>query len=233
MKNLILLLFMILIGCSIAPTKIQRLNPETFYKRDMIVNGHEGTLVLPYQSQYSFHVEARGKLDLFTMTTCSKEETKEKAWNVTQTIKKGLFGWGKKKIDKTSEVKFSYTPSELERDRFCIMELGGYEKSGGRHSWALIDFESPKFKSKAIVICNGRTYQANGVSVCQARVGLYQSIKFKNKVIVSSKAKCGINDQGSFRIKKGRCTTIFKDIKTKELHKLTTVGYEGILVRGL
>ena len=71
----------ILVSCSTfqPPIANQKLESSKFYKRDMIINGNEGIIVLPKQQAYDMKIEARGDLDLFIMTTCSREYTKEKA----------------------------------------------------------------------------------------------------------------------------------------------------------
>lgn len=238
MKYILFMLF--LLSCSTQPEMIQKLSPKKLYKRDIIITfegtTYEGTAVLPKRDKYDFHIESRGNLDLFTMTTCSKEESKERAWNIKKTVKSGLFGWGKKKIDLKREVRFTYYPTkDLEDDGDCTMELAGYEKLQGRHSWGFIDFEHPQYNETATVICNGRNYKSNGTTVCQARHGLYQRISFNDNMIVIPDAECMIDNTSGkifeFIIKKGKCSYIFGNPKTKKYHKLTTIGYEGILIR--
>lgn len=224
--------FTLLFACNNTPVSQQSMSTEKFYKRDMIINGYEGVVVLPKQESYDFHVEARGDLDLFVMKTVSKEETKERAWNVTQTVKNGLFGWGTKKIDKPREVTFSYRPSAIELSRNSIVELGGYAVANGRHSWAFIAFEDPDtYALQATISCNGRDYVANGVSICQSHEQLFQSIKFSSAVEIAGTSQCGITGQGDYRIQKGRCVVIFKEKATGKLHKHITVGYDAILLR--
>lgn len=229
---LLCLCTLVLLSCNSAPAPQQQVSTEKFYKRDMIVNGYEGVVVLPKQESYDFHVEARGDLDLFVMKTLSKAETKERAWNVTQTVKNGLFGWGTKKIDKPREVTFTYKPSAIELSRNSVVELGGYAVSEGRHSWALIAFEDPEtYALQASISCNGRDYTANGVSVCQSNENLFQSIKFASAVEIAGTSQCGITGQGDYRIQKGRCVVIFKEKSTGKLHKHITVGYDAFLLR--
>lgn len=237
MKTFWIILLLIFIASCEETVPRQNLKAEIFYKRDMIVkvNGQvfEGAAVLKKAPKYSFHVEARGDLDLFVMTSCHKEESKESAWNVQTEIKTGLFGWGRKKIDKKREVKFDFHPTPLEADGDCAVELGGYELEKGRHSWAFIDFESENYKLPAFVECNGRAYNSKGVTVCQARSGLAQRITFKKPVDIASN-DCGIEGSGKsfeFGIKRGKCAVIFGHKESKTFHKLTLLGYEKILIR--
>lgn len=240
-KNIILLgALMALTACASQAVENQELKTNKFYKRDMIVtiNGttFEGVAVAPMASKYDFHVEARGDLDMFLMTSCHKEEQKEKGWNVKKKVRSGLFGWGSKKIDLKREVKFSYIQNSLEKDGDCTLELGGYENRKGRHSWAFIDFESEKYRLPAKMNCNGRTIKSKGTSVCQSRNGLIQDIEFPEDVIVADNNKCGIVAKKArrfeFPIPLGKCTAIFasKTLPTK-FHKLTLLGYESLLIR--
>ena len=242
MKALLLILALSMAGCSSlgALSEVtQKLDLEKFYQRDMVitVNGvtEEGTMVVPMSEKYDFMVEARGDLDMFIMNTCHKEEKKEKAWNVTKTVKSGLFGWGKKSIDVKNQASFVYYPNKLlESDGLCAMELRGLEKNPGRHSWAFIDFESPKYTMKATVLCNGREFSANGVSVCQSRVGLKQMVVFTEEVHPATNT-CGfVGDATQYEIGlvKGPCLALFIGKTSKKRFKITTIGYEDILVRG-
>ncbi|MCK5609730.1 hypothetical protein KAR91_48095, partial [Candidatus Pacearchaeota archaeon] len=146
MINMILALLstLLIVGCSALPKQI--LDPEIYYKRDMIltVDGFqgEGTLVVPDRKKHSFHVQARGHLDMFSLQTCHREWTKERAWNVK--VKSGLFGWGRE--IKKDQIKFSLMRNTLERKDYCLIELGGYEKKQGRHSWAIIDVQSSEYE---------------------------------------------------------------------------------------
>jgi len=240
MKHL-LVLMLLLSGCSsLAQEPNQKLSNEKFYKRDMIitVNGlvYEGTGVVPRAEKYDLRIEARGNLDLFTMATCHKEETKEKAWNTQTVVKGGLFGWGKKTIDVKEAITFLYVPVPgMEDDGDCPMELGGYEKLQGRHSWGFLEFEGPRYTLPATLKCNGRVINVNGVGVCQAREGLLQKIEFGEIVKpASAAANCGFSgekDKYEFSLAKGRCVAVFKGLTSNKMHKIVTLGYEDILIR--
>ena len=216
----------------------QKLTPGTHYKRDMIleVDGYqgEGLLVVPEKPVHKFHVEARGELDLFTLTTCHREWTKEKAWNVKK--KSGLFGWGRKIMKR--EVEFPLSLNPLERSDYCLTELGGYEKDKGRHSWAMVDYQ-PSDLSKflpAFVQCNGSGRNYSGVSMCQSRKGLIQSIEFTEDMLVDPDPECrGPKGQGrkfEFQLPEGKCVYLFVEkSEPHREHRLTTFGYEQILIR--
>lgn len=227
MRFLTIVCLILLASCSSVP---QKLDPKKFYKRDMDlkINGHqgEGVLVVPRKSVYKFDIKSTGKLDLFTFTTCHREQTREKA---------GQRGWFRDK----KRRKFDFKPAPIERESLaCPAELGGYERGKGRHSWGFIDFEHPALNLPALVSCNGSVYNSRGVTVCQAKVGLMQEIKFSQPVLAPEKNVCIIlksSDGGKtyrFKMPKGRCSFRFLTAKGQEKwHRLTTLGYESILIR--
>lgn len=236
--RLILLSFLSSCGTSSVLTPKQELSPNKIYKRDMLItsgdSSGEGTLVLPLKNSYKIRVEAAGNLDMFTLETCHRSWEKQKAWNVA-TKKKVLF-W-KKTIDHKNRVEFEFKPSEkFEKNQYCPVRLGGYEIKLGRHSWGFIDFETSDSILPAKVYCDGREYQSNGVTICQAREGLVQAIEFKNEVEVSPEANCSLGKTKGklfeYNIKRGRCVYAFKELSgDSRVHRLTTIGFEKVLIR--
>lgn len=216
-----------LCSCSTLQAVSNKANPETFYKRDMHITVNQtigdGAIVVPFGTEYHFEVEAKGKLDLFTFTSCHREITREKAGEG------GIFGDKKK-------VRIIFHPVEgFEDTRTCPVELGGYEISRGRHSWGFVDFEHPSLKLQARVKCNGKDRTTNGVSVCQARSGLIQEISFSEDVRTSPNPKCPL-DEISPRVYRhkspeGRCVYAFLGRDSGQIHRHTSLGYEQILVR--
>lgn len=235
-KGVAISLFLItLFGCASMRPR-QNLDPSFYYKKDMIVevNGQEGegVLVIPESEKLDFYVQARGDLDLFTLTTCHREWTKEKAWNVKRR-NQGL-GWVRRM--QTNEIKFDITPNGVEKTSYCPIDLGGYEEQKGRHSWALIDIKGKDTTLPAQVTCNGEYYRSEGVSMCQSRETLIQAIKFESEVFVAPDPECDLGkNKGSyfeFPIKLGKCVYLFREAKKPHRdHRLTTYGYEKILIR--
>ena len=201
----------------------QKLDPNVFYKRDIqiSINGKKaiGAVVVPRAESYHFEIKTPGRLDLFTLTTCHREETFEAL--------------------STKVRSFDFKPISIELGQLaCPVHLGGYEKIRGRHSWAFIDFEHPSLLLRAEIKCNGVQRNTSGVSLCQAKVGLIQEIKFKQPVIWPKKLTCielSSDDEKTFRFKmpRGECTSRFLSKTGKKLwHRFTTLGYEKILIRG-
>lgn len=226
----IIAMALLLSSCSTVPQNITPgVQSGVFYKRDMKmnVNGQKaiGAIVVPRADKYRMDLEAKGKLDLFTLTTCSREETREKAGEG------GLFGNRKR-------VKIDYVPTPKEADSLsCPVQLGGYEQKKGRHSWSFIDFQHPSMKLKASVQCNGQLNSFTGVAVCQSRAGLIQFLDFEDEVIWSTKNDCPLwktENNRSFQLElpKGVCVYRFKE-RAPRGHdfRITTIGYQKILIR--
>ena len=93
---------------------------------------------------------------------------------------------------------------------------------------------------KAELQCNGRASyeQTNkvGASMCEARTGLLQEIKFNTEVKYSvDDKKCGYfmtedNKTFQYLTPKGECVTYFGS-KDGQFHRHTILGYESILIR--
>lgn len=228
-------------GCKLVPDPVQQLSAETMYKRDMVitVNGvtEEGVLVVPLQKVNSFRVVSRGNLDLFTLVSCAREWSKERAWNVSTEVRSGLFGWGTRKIEKTNEVTFEYVADqELESSGDCPVILSGLDAKG-KHSWGFVDFKTPQDTMKGSMTCNGVHSKFDGATACQSRNGLYQVIKFDEAVMVSPGAGCEIGDGAGgrfeFQMPKGICTYRFEAVAdAKRRARVTLIGYDSILIRG-
>lgn len=226
--NLLLVLY-ICTSCALPKNAV---DTSTLYKLDMVmdINGKvfHGTAAPTRSDSYKIHIYAKGDLDLFTLETCHREEATESAWNVVD--KKGFF---KRKVTNKREVIFTFKPNDLEKD-MCSVMLGGYEMTKGRHSWAFIDFQDKARSIYGTSLCNGKIVGNPSVSVCQSKVGLVQKISFSEDVIGACDDGCGLTKQmgKEFFIDtaKGYCACLFK-AKDGRTHRLTTIGYDKILMR--
>jgi hypothetical protein len=181
MKLILLILVSAFIAsCSSVP---QPFEPESFkkglYRKDMRVeaNGYKGHgfVVAPKADKYNLRINAMGKLDLFTMTSCHREITQEDAGY------KGRFlGFGRN----NKLARAEYVPAKgIEDNGSCPLEFGGYEKKRGRHSWGFLIPEHEGVSLPSVVRCNGRDTQYRGVSACQSRAGLIQRIEFPGEMV--------------------------------------------------
>ena len=217
-------------GCT---TVHQELDPKIYYKRDMSIkidgHKHEGIAVLPGKIRQKIEFKSAGKMDLFTFTTCHREHTNEDATSF----------FNKKK------VTFEYTPEpQHEGTGSCPIQVAGYDING-KHTWAYMDMETLDATLPATLKCNGKTIKSNGVSICQSKEGLVQSIKFQNEVVFSPEAslrkkcreidyKTEDNKEFIFKMPNRECTYNFISLRDSEKkHRLTTIGYEAILIREL
>lgn len=224
---LVLIFIASIFGCTTTP---QIVSPEKIYRRDMVVevNGREGdgVLVVPRSNEYKFKIESRGTLDMLIIKSCHEHKPVENA------KEKGWFGSKRR-------TRFTYIMGDVELNRSaCPLEIGGFEKDKGRHSWALVDFESPDYKLPATLYCNGQTSEVNGVSICQSQGGLIQRIKFPSDIeMATTTTKCKIQlpvgNHLEWNIRPGICVYNFIEInEPHRFHRMTTIGYEEILVRG-
>lgn len=208
---------LVFLGCA---TPGQMLNPSLFYKRDMVVSMDgitgDGVLVVPSLKRHAFTVTAKADMALYTFTSCHREVALE---------------------NMPKEVKGFFTPAEgLEDTGSCPVEIGGYDKKGGRHSWAFIDFKTDESTLPATLRCNGELLKTEGVSVCQSRAGLLQRIEFDVEVD-SGNSSCGKLGSASgksfeFPLVKGQCVYAFRERSgERRFHRLVTLGYESILLR--
>lgn len=223
------LLLVLLSACTSVP---QTLDPDKFYKRDLpfcvgTSSCYEGTTVLPRQDQYELDIAPKGEanIDLLLVTTCHREDSFEKTSS-------GWFIFQKK-----SRFKYYYTPVKgIEDDGDCSLVMNTFEKDKGRHAWARIRFEHPKYQLPATLSCNGVTASVKGVSVCQSKAGLAQHIRFAEPVQIEWDKNCAIPKKapdGSYElaITLGECGYTVRN-QAGQLHDLLTIGYEGVLVRG-
>lgn len=198
----------------------QNLDPKLVYKRDMLVAmdglSGEGVLVVPQGKRHDFTVIARAPMGLYTFNSCHREVA-------LQGMPKTVAGY--------------FVPKEgIEDQAGCMVEFGGYDASGGQHAWALVDFEDSKTALQHTMKCNGEVIESKGVTICQSRAGLVQRIEFPVKVVVAAESGCQkleAADRQSFQfpISRGRCVYRFEEIEGKRQARITTLGYESVLLR--
>ncbi len=97
----------------------------------------------------------------------------------------------------------------------------------------MIELEDPGYQLDATLDCTGVTLNNKGVSICQSKAGLIQHISFAEEVKTAFDSKCQMatSDNKTFEyvMAKGQCYFVFKGA---QVHRLTTLGYEKILIRG-
>jgi hypothetical protein len=205
----------------------QKLDPEVFYKRDMRmkINGVEyrGVAVPPRSEVYDFELETVGDINMLTVTSCHREDVFEEPTK----------GWFKA----NNKFKYSYRPLKgIEDGRGCLLDIGSYERTKGRHSWATVDFVTATETLPATITCDGVVLKTGPVSICQAKAGLTQRIRFDQPMKVSPDKWCEANmrtENGllfEYEIPDGECT-FYYGAKDGRLHRHSTLGYRQIFVR--
>lgn len=225
---MIYILLAFFVSCSFDKTQVDTILESK--KLDMVINGFEGIAVFAENDSYNFHIESKVELDTFIFSTCSRELFKESAWNVKQEVRYGPFKWLRKLVDSKTEIKFDFRPNTIERDD-CLLEFYGISK-GAQVSSAAAVLSDRRYSVSAYIECNGDIYKTGtGVSVCQSRVGKYQSISF-DVPMYPAQALCGFGSNAlrkhDYLIEKGFCSVIFHDEKKTIFHKLTTYGYDAV-----
>lgn len=204
--------------------------PGVFYRRDIgiEVNGqaYEGVVVVPFASKYDLILQPKGDLDMVLLRTCHREETVEK-------MQAKKF-W---RPSSSGKYLYSYTPiPDLETDRVCPLRIDVYEAAAERHSWAHIDFEDPAYRLNAELACNGVTSLVRGVGACQAKEKTVQRLRFTEAVQFAPQEPSGcpapVFKDGAYEIPAyvGECLYHVRN-RTGERLRLTTIGYQGVLVR--
>lgn len=187
------------------------------YKKEVVmtIDGVKasGVYVAPKQTAaYQIRFELPDKPNVVKLSTCHREE---------------IFRDVGKKLD------YEYRPiAGLETNGSCLLEIAAFDEEGA-HLWGLIEFAGTETMT-GHVGCNGQTYLAKGVSFCQTRTGLIQTITFKNVVKVFSPERCpkmNTKDQLTFEyvMSVDKCIYLFSD--GKEEHRHTTFGYEEVLIK--
>lgn len=234
-KLFLLLPPLLIISCTTVP---QTLNPKLLYKRDLPfcvkdIGCYEGTAVLPARAAYDFEIAPKGgaDIDLLVLDTCHREVTEEVGSQTNLGFFEKIFG------KKKQGWKFSYIPiAGLEDDGDCSLRIATYEKSKGRHAWAIVRFEHPKYELEATLVCNGLVTHEKGVSLCQSKAGLAQQIRFSEPVMIEPDLGCAMPVKGTkpgyeWKINLNECGYTVKG-QSGKLHDILAIGYEGLLLRG-
>ncbi|UOF83072.1 hypothetical protein [Caudoviricetes sp.] len=208
-----LLFLLFLVSCSMPS---QQLSTTSLYKKDVTfwVNDRQyvGVGVVPHGTKYKMYFEfPKGNIDLITLTTCHRSVQVE---------------------DKDHGYNYTFTPNILEKESACPLDVGIYDKKG-RHGWGYLLFEKPENNLLATLECNGENIQANGVSICQGRMGTLQRINFKGETNGVAADGCEFTKVGNsfeYEMAKGFCYYSFSD-GAGNIHDHTTYGYETFIIR--
>jgi len=218
MKILLLILCqLVILSCNETQ---QNLKDDLYYDRDISVNEYKvpGVAILPRADKYTIKLKSFPKINFGTLTTCHREVN---FWN-----------------DK-NEIVLEYTPIKGIEDSNCDVSIMVAQKGDNQNlfAWGHISFEDPQYKLKAQLSCNGIQEERIGQTICKFKKGLIQQIKFGLPVEINPLAKCPLptsKDQMTWQFSElpvGLCNYLFKDKILGQIHKLTTISWENILIR--
>jgi hypothetical protein len=190
-----------------------------------------GMGIMPKASHYSIKVFPPGVADMITVTSCHRElktpnPKKDSRWRDGYTFMVNM-------------------ANTVDGEANCSIDVGVYEREGGRHAWGTIGFEdNDKYKLKALTKCNGRIWQYGGVSACQAKESLIQRYEFDREVRPSKSPGCEIYNLTTaepnakvweFIMPSGECDVYFIDVKDplNMVHKAIMHGYQVLPIRGI
>ena len=237
LKYVLILFVSIFAAC--APSTPQILETNVFYRRDLpvqvvydttvedptvlpLASTFEGGGVLQRAGRYTFVISPKGgaKMDLLTITTCHREFSGEK-------LSPGFFG--------KNRFKYEFTPvTGIEDVPQCLIRMNVLDAKSGKHAWALFDIQDDETTLPATVTCDGVVSRSNGVTMCRSRAGLVQRVVFDEEVdFVPSVCHIDAPKGRVLELKMPlkECVFVFMGKTTKRIHRLTTVGHEGILIR--
>ncbi len=192
------------------------MDPAKLYKKEveMSINEHKakGVQVELKKPSYKFIFELPEKPSVVKITTCHREDTFR---------------------DVGKRLEYVYQPVHgLEDVGYCPLEIGAFDVEGA-HTWGMVDFQDDE-TLLATIGCNGQTFRYLGVSICQSRYGLIQTIKFEDPVKVFFNEPCDkpeTKDQRVFMIEAVRDKCVYLFASAEKNHRLTMFGYDEVYIK--
>lgn len=215
MKILFLIFCLFLESCA---SVTQPLDTSTNYMKDVPfkVNGvsYVGVGVAAKTPSYTIEIDyPYGKINVLTLDSCHRNIKEE---------------------PNSSKATYYFSPSALELEDSCMLEIGIYDLKG-RDGWILIQFEEDLATLIGLEECNGETLHALGISICQSKVGTLQRISFNDPVkYKTSDPSCKLTQNENsyeYEVVSGYCYFTFMDDRGA-YHKHTVYGYQGPIIRG-
>lgn len=231
----ILVFFCLLVlGCSslgqLSGTTTPPPAPNVTYKFDIkgTVNGvaFDGVGVVPYSTDYQMNIVSRVDVDMLLINSCHRSIQFPSAIEL---------GW----FDKKRGFAYDFQPNEMENNGSCLVKISSLNKdSNTENAWAILDFQTPESTLPSTQQCNGDYSSSTGVSICQSKTGLVESIKFTVPVEMASSAPCPFttkdNYSWKYQIADGVCVVDFHEIASPHRkHRHTSVGFNAVQIRNV
>jgi hypothetical protein len=217
------ILALLVMGCTssgVAPVELGKTYKKSLH---MQVNDRTGIgmMTVPLNLKMNITIQIPQKAEILRLSTCHREETVEKT------------GWQ----DRKSHTWAITLIEGIETIGECPIRIDALDLEG-ESSWGFIDIVNEEMY--ATLQCNGVTSWPKGVSVCQSREGLLQRIVFdgptESELVTEGcppldvlKSKPGYNVTTG----KGVCVYLFMEKSTGKFHRLTTFGYNSVLLKVL
>ncbi|MGZ6477647.1 MAG: hypothetical protein ACXWQE_00015 [Bdellovibrionales bacterium] len=222
-----------LIGCAALPsignvisgTATEKNTPGNLYRYrgELLVTvdgkSFEGMAVTKLTGPVTIHVESKFALDRLQFTSCGRQDV----------IRDFDNSW----FSKSKTYDYQYSPDKKELSGQCALYIEAFNKAN-LAAWAYVAFRSDE-TFPARMECNGVDWKFSGLSVCQTKAGLDQSIIFDKSVVdFEADPLCGLKkiDDKNFDLRPGLglCVAAFYD--GQNWHTLNMIGYERVLVQG-
>ena len=200
---------------ALASCQTTTVDPNKIYRRNMHMSinniAYSGTAVVPPGKSFNIKANFDSSIEKLKMNTCHRD-------------------YVGKRLGKKWEYRYKKN-TPIEDRGVCIMDIGAFSEKG--NSWGMIEFRNDAdVNLPADLSCNGSLTHRVGVSICQAKAGLRQSIKFKATAKVYGQDECDkpfTSDSKTFNydINRGSCVFIFQS--GDKFHRHRTFGYDDEL----
>ena len=228
-----LALLLLLGGCA-SPSQLT-LNPELEHRKELAfcVGGYGcfiGVGVVPARARYNVELAPRNEdnIDRVIFSTCHR--TKPYYNDELPKVDLPLIGkmFGKKKRG----FIWEYDPTQgLEDTGDCDLYIYALDYESEDHAWGMLRIQNDKYSLAATLDCNGEGGRMfEGTSVCDAKAGTQQRIKFDRAVSVKTFESCApFNREAvgeyTFEISKGKCPYLIV-AQDGSAHSLLATGWE-------
>lgn len=233
MKRIYAIFFALLAGCSSVEQKTEK-GPLYTYRADMYVQlgdkGFDGMAVTKLDGALPIRFISPVGIDRVQVTTCARQAVCQSGGVCDPAFKIDKDWLGNVK----NSFVFNYVPVAAETEGLCPMYIEAYSKKQ-LTSWGFVAFRKDE-TLPAHIDCNGQGWTFAGVSVCQSKNSLEQTITFKQPVKIVPEPNCNFTqkDAQTYTAKPdiGFCRATFATYDQPRLwHRLILLGYDAVLVR--
>jgi hypothetical protein len=201
---------------------------------DVFKNG-TGTSVLPLSGHRQVEVWSMVDIDRVEISTCSRHDVCQK--------KSGPLGCNEERFTVPTDwwgnpgkyMLYKFEPDQKERSDSCANALIAVYDKNTLAAWSYLVFRvNTENTFQSVMTCNASDIAFDGVSVCAAKAGTIQQIRFQEPIDnFKSEPSCNLKkiDEGVFDIQPavGWCRASFGS--GRKYHDLIVNGYDEVLIR--